>query len=169
MTARLKRLAARIRAHFAANSQRWDSAPKRLRVGFRTTFLLWFGFHGPLRTLALWLGASADGFLAVAPSFFAGCAATLGAFMGSFPRPIPAALFGATFVLATEIVQPWIRRYTFDVGDIVAGAIGATLVVPLLWWHKRSTQPDPLPGGEMDNGRTAGGGMVLGAAQDTED
>jgi hypothetical protein len=111
---------------------------QRLHVGFTITFWLWLGFHGPLRTLALSLGAGADGFLAVAPSLFAGCAATLGAYMGGLPRPIPAALCGATFVLTTEVFQLWMRRYTYDSGDIVAGAIGATLVMPLLWWHKRS-------------------------------
>jgi hypothetical protein len=111
----------------------------RLHVGFTITFWLWLGFHGPLRTLALRLGASGAGFLAVAPSFFAGCAATFAAFMGGVPNPIPAALCGATFVLATEIFQPWWDGYTYDVGDIVAGAIGATLVVPLLWSHNRAT------------------------------
>ena len=138
MTAKFERLAAYISIHLAAPSRMLGfRARKRLHVGFTTTFGLWLGFHGPLRASAFWLGASGDGFLGVAPSFFAGCAATLGAFMGGLPRPIPAALCGAAFVFATEIVQPWTQRYTYDPADIVAGAIGATLVVPLLWWHKR--------------------------------
>jgi hypothetical protein len=140
MTARLETLTAHTCAHLAAFSRMLGfKARKRLHVGFTIMFWLWIGFHGPLRSLALRLGASGDGFLAVAPSLFAGGAATLGAFMSGLPRPVPAALCGATFVIAIEMLQPWMRRYTFDPGDIVAGAIGATLAVPLLWWHKRST------------------------------
>ena len=114
-----------------------DSAHPRVHAGAVITCSLWFGLHGPLRRWALWLGAGADGFVAVAPSFFAGAFATFVAFM-SLLRPIPAALCGAAFVPATETIQPWLWHYTFDVGDMVAGAIGAACVVPLLWWHNRS-------------------------------
>ena len=135
--ANLKRLAARGWAFLRWFWMWGDSAHPRLHAGAVITCCLWFGLHGPLRRFAIWLGASADGFLAVAPSFFAGCFATVVTFM-ALPRPIPAAVCGAAFALATEIIQPWMRQHTYDLGDIVAGAIGATLVVPLLWWHKRS-------------------------------
>jgi len=90
----------------------------------------------------------------VAPSFFA---AWTFAFWQAFAvkaRPLSAAAYATALVAATEVVQlVWPRyvegalhRYTADIWDVAAGAVGASVALLVLLWRqdrrRRSSRPD---------------------------
>jgi hypothetical protein len=87
------------------SDRRVSARPRSIGVAFYSAFVLWFGFHGPLRTMTSGVNQSLDAFLPVAPSFFAGIAVTLNFYMG-MPRPLVAAALGAACIAVTEDQGP---------------------------------------------------------------
>ena len=98
---------------------------------------LWLGSIGPARTWAAAAGARDCWVTGVAPSFLAAMTFALWQSFATRTRPLTSALYAAALIVATEIAQLFLSRYTADVWDAVAGIVGAALALPVLRWRER--------------------------------
>jgi len=125
-----------------------------LLIGALLAFVMWLGSIGPLRAWASGAGHRSSWVLGVAPSFFA---AWTFAFWQAFAikaTPLSAAAYATALVAATEVVQLVLprylegafHRYSADIWDVAAGAVGAGAAVLVLLWRedrrRRSSRPD---------------------------
>lgn len=124
-----------------------------LLIGTLLGFGLWLGSIGPLRTWASAAGHRGSWVLGVAPSFFA---AWTFAFWQAFAvraTPLKAAAYATALVAATEVVQfvvpryleGALHRYTADVWDVAAGAVGARAALLALSWREGQRRRDARP------------------------
>jgi len=113
---------------------------------------MWLASIGPTASIGFWRRSSQFLVLGVAPSFFA---AWTFAFWQAFAvraRPLSAAAYATALVAATEVVQlvlprylEGFHRYTADIWDVAAGAVGAGAALLVLLWRakaQRGAVPD---------------------------
>ena len=78
----------------------------------------------------------------VAPSFLAALTFAFWQAFATRSSASASALYAAALIVATEIVQLFLPRYTADLWDIAAGIAGAALSFVFL--KRMESQPDPL-------------------------
>lgn len=97
-------------------------------------FSFWLVAVGPARAWARRADVSGHWILGVAPSFFA--AVTFAHWQAYRTRtgPITSAGIALAFVTLAEVVQLVLPRYTADLGDVLAGIVGAALAAVTIQW-----------------------------------
>ena len=105
---------------------------RRLLVAALLLFALWLASIGPVRTWASHVGLRGHWAVGVAPSFLAGFTFVLWQAFATRSRPLVCAAYAVALVVLTELAQLVLPGYTADVWDVVAGAVGAGLAVPVL-------------------------------------
>ena len=106
-----------------------------LLVAVLVTFALWLAAIGLFRTWARASGHRGSVLIGVAPSFFAGMSWTLWIAFATRTAPVASAIWTSALMVAAETAQLVLPGYTADVWDVVAGALGAAIVVPILRWR----------------------------------
>ncbi|HEX2921637.1 MAG TPA: hypothetical protein VHO50_10785 [Bacteroidales bacterium] len=99
-------------------------------------YFIWLLSVSPLRIYVREINQSLSFILNITPNFFAGCTFAFWQSYITKSKPFLSVIFAASLVTATEIIQLFIPRYTFDVWDVVAGIVGASIVVPILLWRE---------------------------------
>ena len=100
-------------------------------------FGFWLAAIGPVRDWAGGAGLRANWVIGVAPSVFAGATFALWQAFAVRSGPLASVAGAAAIVVLAEVAQLGLRRYTPDVGDALAGVLGAGIVLPFLWWRSR--------------------------------
>lgn len=112
------------------------ASPDRVLLALTLVFFsMWLGSAGPLRWWASEAGIATLFVFGVAPSFFAGATLTCWQSLATRTGPITSAAFALALTVLGEAAQIVLPGHTPDLWDIVAGALGALLAVPLVAWR----------------------------------
>ncbi len=74
--------------------------------------------------------------IGVAPNFLAGCTFAFWQAFAAKCRPFQSVAYAAILVTVAEAIQPYIPGRAFDRWDVVAGLLGAAIVLPVLLWRE---------------------------------
>jgi len=116
------------------------ASPDKYLLAFTFAFfIMWLGSAGPLRWWASDAGIRTLWIFGVAPSFFAGSTFTCWQALATQTRPLASAAFALGITILGETAQLALPGHTPDIWDVVAGAVGASLGLPVVWWRTERT------------------------------